>query len=40
MRLDNLYDDAQDEDVSYADGQEAVVVCKSLLTPKGDLEDD
>lgn len=35
-----VYDDCEDEDVLYRDGQETLVVRKSLLTPKGDLGND
>ncbi|XP_022862403.1 uncharacterized protein LOC111382607 [Olea europaea var. sylvestris] len=35
-----VYDEGEDEDVLYGDGQETLVVRKSLLTPKGDSGDD
>ncbi|XP_022875589.1 uncharacterized protein LOC111394033 [Olea europaea var. sylvestris] len=35
-----MYDEGVDEDVLYGDGQETLVVRKSLLTPKGDSGDD
>ncbi|XP_022842142.1 uncharacterized protein LOC111365867 [Olea europaea var. sylvestris] len=35
-----VYDDGEDEDVLYGDGQEILVVRKILLTPKGDSGDD
>ncbi|XP_022843219.1 uncharacterized protein LOC111366753 [Olea europaea var. sylvestris] len=35
-----VYDEGEDEDVLYGDGQETLVVRKSLLTPKGDAGDD
>jgi hypothetical protein len=35
-----VYDDDGDEDVLYGDGQENLVIRKSLLTPKGDSGDD
>lgn len=37
---DPLYDEDGDEDVLYGDGQETLVIRKSLLTPKGDSGDD
>jgi hypothetical protein len=37
---DLVYDDDRDEDVLYGDGQETLVIHKSLLTPKGDSGDD
>jgi hypothetical protein len=35
-----VYDKDGDEDVLYGDGQETLVIRKSLLTPKGDSGDD
>jgi hypothetical protein len=35
-----VHDDDGDEDVLYEDGQETLVIRKSLLTPKGDSGDD
>ncbi|XP_068638446.1 uncharacterized protein [Aristolochia californica] len=35
-----VYDDVEDEEVLYGDGHETLVVCKSLLTPKGDSGED
>ncbi|XP_062145847.1 uncharacterized protein LOC133853838 [Alnus glutinosa] len=37
---DPLYDEDGDEEVLYGDGQETLVIRKSLLTPKGDSGDD
>jgi hypothetical protein len=37
---DPLYDEDGDEEVLYGDGQETLVIRKSLLTPKGDSRDD
>jgi len=37
---DPLYDEDGDEDVLYGDGQETLVIHKSLLTPKWDSGDD
>jgi len=37
---DPLYGEDGDEDVLYGDGQETLVIRKSLLTPKGDSGDD
>ncbi|KAG2673927.1 hypothetical protein I3760_13G111900 [Carya illinoinensis] len=35
-----VYNDDETHDVLYGDGHETLVVCKSLLTPKGDSGDD
>jgi len=37
---DPVYDEDGDEDVLYGDGQETLVIRKSLLTPKGDSGDN
>jgi hypothetical protein len=37
---DPVYDDDGDEDILYGDGQETLVIHKSLLIPKGDYGDD
>jgi len=37
---DSVYDDDRDEDVLYGDGQETLVIRRSLLTPKGDSRDN